>query len=176
MPNLKQIISNRNKLFTEKDDTTKTTTNTTTNNCNCRINKMCPLNGKCLTSGIVYQETVTRKDNGNEETYIGLTDKQFKTRYNAHTSSFRNEAYRNATSLSKYIWSLKDKGTEFNIRWRTISKCNSYSPSSKKCNLCLREKYYIIFRPNMASLNNRNELTTQCRHKKRYLLCNMNKL
>ena len=115
------------------------------NNCNCRQNKTCPLNGKYLSSGIVYHATVTRQDNGKEETYIGLTDNQFKTRYNAHANSFRNETHRKATSLSKYIWSLTDKEIEFSIRWRSISRCNSYLPSSKKCNLSLREKYYIIF-------------------------------
>ena len=30
----------------------------------------------------------------------------FKTWYNGHTNSFRNEKYRNATTLSNYIWTL----------------------------------------------------------------------
>ena len=36
--------------------------------------------------------------------------------------------------------------------------------------LCLWEKYYIICRPNMATLNNRNELVSSCRHAKKFLL------
>ena len=42
-----------------------------------------------------------------------------------------------------------------------------------KCNLCLWEKYYIICRPNMATLNNRNELVSSCRHAKKFLLNNV---
>ena len=46
----------------------------------------------------------------------------------------------------------------------------SYSNVTKKCNLCLWEKYYIICRPDLATLNNRNELVTSCRHAKKFLL------
>ena len=76
---------------------------------NCRIKEACPVNQKCQTSSLIYRATVTRHDNNKEESYIGLTDNTFKTRYNGHTSSFRNEQYRNATTLSNYIWTLKDK-------------------------------------------------------------------
>ena len=61
----------------------------------------------------IYQATVTRYDNQQEETYIGLTENTFKTRYNGHTSSFRNEEKKNSTTLSQYIWSLKEKKTDF---------------------------------------------------------------
>ena len=53
--------------------------------------------------------------------------------------------------------------------WKIISKAKSYRPPNKKCNLCIREKYFIICKPNMATLNNRNELVTECRHKHKYL-------
>ena len=104
MPNMKQIISNHNKTILNKDNNTESKKN----NCNCRIKEACPVNQKCQTSSLIYQATVTRHDN-KEESYIGLTDNTFKTRYNGHTSSFRNEQYRNATTLSNYIWTLKDK-------------------------------------------------------------------
>ena len=50
--------------------------------------------------GIVYQATVKREDNGEEKTYVGLTEGTFKTRFNNHTSSFRNQQRKHATELS----------------------------------------------------------------------------
>ena len=163
---MKQIISNHNKALCKKNDSQEPT-----KSCNCRQNKTCSLDGKCLTTGIIYQATVTREDNGKEDTYIGLTDNTFKTRYNGHTSSFNNERSRYSTTLSHHIWSLKDENVPHNIKWKAIKRSNSYSTSSKTCNLCLQEKYFIICKPEMSSLNNRNELASECRHKKRHLLC-----
>ena len=81
MTNMKQIISNHNKTILNKDNNTESKTN----NCNCRIKEACPVNQKCQTSSLIYQATVTRHDNNKEESYIGLTDNTFKTRYNGHT-------------------------------------------------------------------------------------------
>ena len=105
-----------------------------------------------------------------KHTYIGLCDTSFKLRYRNHTCSFRNERYRNSTELSKYVWSLKDKKVDYQISWRIVGHARSYSNVTKKCYLCLWEKYYIICRPNMATLNNRNELVSSCRHAKKFLL------
>ena len=126
--------------------------------------------------------TVTRHDNNKEqqgrarnnkeESYIGLTDNTFKTRYNGHTSSFRNEQYRNATTLSNYIWTLKDKNINYSLKWKIIDRGRAYQPAGKNCGLCDLEKFYIISRPELASLNQRNELATSCRHRKKHLLCN----
>ena len=91
-------------------------TESKTKNCNCRIKEACLVNQKCQTSSLIYQATVTRHDNNKEESYIGLTDNTFKTRYNGHTSSFRNEQYRNATTLSNYIWTLKDKNINYSLK------------------------------------------------------------
>ena len=69
------------------------------------------MNGECLTQNVIYQATV-ESFKGNE-TYIGLTGDQFKTRFRNHTASFKDKSKRNATELSKYIWSLKDSKIEF---------------------------------------------------------------
>ena len=100
--------------------------------------------------------------------HLGLCDTSFKLRYRNHTCSFRNERYGNSTELRKYVWSLKDKKVDYQIRWRIVRHARSYSNVTKKCNLCLWEKYYIICRPNMATLN--NELVSSCRHAKKFLL------
>ena len=171
MPNIDNIISSHNKFELNKETQNDTSTNSTARECNCRQQNTCPLSGKCLTEGIVYQATViTAADNRKEETYVGLTEGTFKTRYANHTSSFRNPKQKSATELSKYIWSLKESNTQFSVKWRIIKRCKPYSNLTKRCNLCLYEKFVIICHPELCSLNSRNELISTCRHRKKTLI------
>ena len=105
----------------------------------------CPLEGKCLTESVIYQATVTRSDTTKQETYVGLTENQFKTRYRSHVSSFKNIKYRNSTELSKHIWTLKDANVQYSIKWKVIKRCRPYSNISKRCNLCFTWEicYYV---------------------------------
>ena len=168
MPNMKNIFSQHNKSIESKKEPVQNE-----RNCNCRNSGDCPVGNQCLTNSLIYPAVVTRLDNGKEETYIGLTANTFKTRFTNHTSSFRHRHQSADTNLAKYVWSLKDKNIPHNIKWKIVAKSKAYSPTSKACNQCIKEKYYIICRPEMASLNNRNELATECRHRKRHLLSNL---
>ena len=107
----------------------------------------------------IYQATVRRNDNNTSETYIGLTKNAFKTRYSNHTASFRHTKHRNSTELSKHVWSLKDNNIDYSISWRIISSSSSYNSSSKRCNLCLKEKFLIISRPNLSKETKRCYVT-----------------
>ena len=169
MPNLKQIIDRENHRKLKQDSANNNICNKT---CNCRKTDECPLQQQCMTSGVVYQATVTTKENNQTATYIGMTETPFKLRYANHTQSFRQEKYKNQTELSKYIWSLKYKKSEYNITWRILQRAKSYSTGSKKCNLCTSEKFYILCKPHMASLNTRVGLINTCNHRKKYLLSN----
>ena len=60
------------------------------------------------------------------------------------------------------------------IKWKILSKAKSYNVCNKRCNLCLEEKYFIILKPDLSSLNKRNELLSSCRHRRKYLLSNYN--
>lgn len=84
--------------------------------------------------------------------------------------SFKNEHYKHATELSKYIWNLKDKNVKYTIKWCKVKQAKSYTNITNKCNLCLLEKYFIICKLDMSTLNNRNELISGCRHYKKFLL------
>ena len=170
MPNISNIISSHNKAVLNEE--THRNNTTVAKECNCRQKNTCPLNGKCQTEGIVYQATVTREDNKERETYVGLTETSFKTRYLNHTSSFRNAKRKSSTELSKYIWALKETDVNFSIKWNIMKQCKSYSNKTKRCNLCLYEKFIIIYHPELSSLNTRNELVSTCRHRKKHLLCN----
>ena len=153
MNNTKQIIDNHNKriLHSSYSPYTKDNKDSTTNKtCNCRQKNNCPLNGNCLRSSVVYQATVTRNDNNTSETYIGLTE----------TASFRHAKHKNSTELSKHIWTLKNDNIDYSISWRVLSSSSPYNSSSKRCNLCLKEKFLIICRPDLSSLNKRNELVS----------------
>ena len=118
MNNTKKIIDNHNKRILtasiQIDDTATAAAATIDNNktCNCRQKNTCPLDGNCLQSPVIYQATVTRKDNNTTEIYIGLTENDFKTRYRNHTAFFRHAKHRNSTELSKRISTLKDNNIE----------------------------------------------------------------
>jgi hypothetical protein len=169
MTNFGQTISMHNKsLLTKQPDQAEAGA------CNCRNKANCPLPGKCTTEGVIYQATVVTDNNSSDETYVGLTESTFKTRYGNHKNSFKHAAKRSSTELSKYIWGLKDKNINFNIIWRILKRAQPYSNTSKKCNLCIWEKYFIIYRPQLATLNRRNKLVSTCRHASKHLLSNTN--
>ena len=110
------------------------------------------------------------KDNS-KETYVGLTATTFKSRLSTHKKSFLDRDY-NQTALSNYIWKLKDKNTEFKIKYKIIGRGKPYSAKNKRCTLCLREKTIILTRPKESTLNVRNEFTTKCPHRDKHLLSN----
>ncbi len=147
MPNVHQIIMAHNKNILNKH--TKPTENPE-KECNCNQKESYPLPGKCLIESVIYQATVTREDNQQKETYVGHTEGLFKTQYNNHTSLFRNPNHKHATKLSKYIWQLKQSNIQYSIRWKILKKCKAYSNKTKRCNLCLHEKYIIIYHPKLS--------------------------
>ena len=74
--------------------------------------------------------------------------------------------------LSKYVWNLQNEKKPFQIKWKILKKCKPYSNISKKCSLCLNEKFIIICKKELCSLNRRNELASSCPHRNRYVLGN----
>ena len=78
-------------------------------------------------------------------------------------NSFRNQDYENETELSKYIWQLKRNGTQANLKWSIAVYGTLYKCGTRRCDLCLTEKY-IIARPNQNNLlNRRTEFISKCR-------------
>ena len=140
--------------------------------CNCQGGPgSCPVAGSCLTEVVVYQASVQRTDQNILETYTGLTSRRFKDRYYEHTADMCDQS-RKGTGLSNYIWKLKESNTPYNLTWKIIARCPPFNPSTKTCKLCLREKFFIMFRPEGASLNDRSEIFATCRHRLNKLLGN----
>ena len=164
MPNMERILmNNKQKGTTEERKEAE--------GCNCRRKAECPLEGKCKAKEVVYQAVV--EADGNKESYVGITEKMFKTRFGHHKQSFTNRKKATATELSKYIWDLKDKGIQYELSWSILSRAAPYSNVTKRCNLCNLEKYYITYEKQLASLNKRTELFGPCRHNRKYLLENV---
>ena len=135
--------------------------------CNCRGGKRnCPLGGKCLSEkSVVYYCKVTRLDNNTSEYYTGLTEGPFKYRLYGHNSSFKSQKNKNKTMLSKHIWWLKSNNINYQLEWKILGKAKGYNPVTKVCRLCLLEKYFIMYKPETATLNSRDEFFNPCRHK-----------
>ena len=105
MPNINNIINKSNiaKLNKEK--------NKLIVKCNCRDKVKCPLEGKCKQECVVYKVEVY-SDPGNDrnkKVYFGSTQGEFKTRYYNRRTCFSHEKYRHSTTLSSYVWEVKDK-------------------------------------------------------------------
>jgi hypothetical protein len=166
MPNMAVVLSRHNAQISKQTDAHETEPG-----WNCRGGPAtCPLDGQCQTKELVYQGTVTRTDTGHAETYTGLTGGTFKNRFNKHMSDFRiNET---ATTLSKYVWKLRLENSPYKITWKELAKGRVFNPVTKVCQLCLKEKYLIMFSPAGATLNKRTELYSTCRHRLRLLLGN----
>ena len=136
--------------------------------CNCRDHP-CPLTtNDCQTDHVIYRATVTDQ-NQNINTYTGLTGYTFKKRYDGHTYSFRHRGEK-STTLSSHLWDLSDKNIQYDLKWELVDRPQEFNPSTRKCRLCNKEKYYIIFQPEGATLNLRSELFSSCRHRMRLLL------
>ena len=155
--------------------------------CNCRQKDSCPLEGKCLSDNLVYQATVTTipppqnptlpdappsQNLPETHTYIGLTSNTFKTRIANHKKSFNHRRYGKETTLSQKIWELKDAGQDYDIKWKMVERSQPFSPITGVCALCTLEKWYILFHPELASINKRNEINNHCFHKVPQLLDN----
>ena len=164
-PNLGNIIKQHNSKIL------KGTPAPQLQQCNCRTKQNCPLNGRCLTSCIVYKATVTT--NSDTHTYYGLCEGEFKSRYYNHTKSFRSRKYENETELSKFLWKLKDESKDYALSWDIAVRATPYKCGTRRCDLCLAEKVCIIRAEPKGLLNKRTELISKCRHRNKFALVNL---
>ena len=74
------------------------------------------------------------------------------------------------TTLSNYIWKLKDQDIQYSLDWDVVTKSADYNPATGICRVCLEQKFFIMFCPEGATLNQRSEFFTHCRHFHKFLL------
>ena len=98
--------------------------------------------------GVIYKTTVEEKaSKKKQDTFIGITENEFKTRYNQHTSSFslnHKQKKKTGTTLSEFIWKLKESKTECHLSLDVIERAQPYSAATNRCNLCIAEKCFIL--------------------------------
>ena len=164
LPNLSKIISSHNNRVLKSE-------NNGPEPCLCDPPDVCPVEGQCGTKGIIYQATVKTE---NEETfkYVGLSENKFILRYRQHLSNFRNLNQKSQTSLTSKIRNLNRRNINFELEWRILQTSHPYKPNGSNCRLCLLEIYWIIYHPDEATLNHRNEFMGKCRHMNKFLLLN----
>ena len=73
MDNMERLVKKHNNNLLRKNDTNK-------QNCNYRTNNTCPLDGKYLSSNIVYSAEVLIGNNQHGDKYFGMCETEFKTR------------------------------------------------------------------------------------------------
>ena len=119
---------------------------------------------KLINKGTTWKPKETEK-------YIGLTSSTFKIRWNFTNSQIKHR-HLPSTALSSYIWQLKDNGyTNYKISWKILAKANPYSSATKICNLCNKEKFYLMYRKDLYTLNKQEEVIRKCRHRRAHLFC-----
>ena len=165
MPNIENKINTHNRRIMQD----KPTINGETRPCNCTKFR-CPLQESgysCRTESVIYQATVNSESSSN--TYIGLTENEFKTRWYQHRHDFNKK--QDSTELSKHIWDLKKNKTNFEIKWKILKQVPKLNNGQKMCRLCTTEALCII-KDQKGLLNKRNEIMNKCRHQNKFLLKN----
>ena len=142
--------------------------------CNCKNKDNCPMNGKCQVQNVVNKCTVSATPNFSKRVYLGVAEGDWKQRFYNHKKSIKNKSYRNDTTLSSYLWDLREKHNVFStLTWSVVKSVPGYSNISKRGLLCLTEKVLIVTYENPEELlNKRSELMAKCRHNNRFLLSN----
>ena len=166
MPNLDALVTSHNKTIIRKETEDR---QKDSRQCNCKNRDNCPVKNKCLTESIVYEAKI-HHDN-KQVKYIGITKNDFKTRYRRHILTTRHDRYKTETELSNYIWTLKNKNTDYTITWRIVQTARAYTGGMMKCNLCLAEKYHILM--NNDLINKKTELLNKCIHRRNFLIKNV---
>ena len=164
MPNMKAKLNKTPKIVTEAP-------------CNCRSPQDCPLDKLCNTSAIVYEAEVKPKTPSSDtqvtaKKYIGMTAGSFKLRYRNHLSTFRYPDKKHTTRLSSHVWSLRERGVEFDVLWKILQKNRPYVKGNKICSVCIGAKCCILKHTHSSNvyLNTRSEIFKGCLHARKHLL------
>ena len=65
---------------------------------------------------------------------------------------------------------LNNPPVPYTLTWKIIDRGRVFNPVTRKCRLCLKEKWHILFNPDASSLNSRTEIFNRCVHKRSFTL------
>ena len=64
-----------------------------------------------MEEGVVYEATIS-SENTEDRLYVGSTLSSLKARISNHACDFRLKKREHATTMSSYVWGLKEQGEE----------------------------------------------------------------
>ena len=129
------------------------------------------MNDACLKESLVNYATISSNDkNYKPKLYKESCKTTFKKGFGNHKKSFNVPLYKHDTKLSTEHWNLKFKHLNPQISWKIKGVYKSYSPISKRCNLCLTEKPEILGNSDRNLLNKRSKIISQCCQINKYRL------
>ena len=142
--------------------------------CNCQRSRKadCPVPGKCTSNNVVYHAEVTNLQTGEAEYYTGCTKRPIKKRVSEHIQAINYPSKHNQNTLTTYVRGLRADNIPHNLKWDIGDRGPPFNPLTWVCKLCTKEKYYIMFEPEKATLNQRSEFFGHCWHKAPQLLVN----
>ena len=149
MPNMENKIVAHNRRLVQEQAVDRNETRP----CNCTKFKY-PIQESgysCRTESVIYEATVNSENT--TRSYIGLTEKEFKTRFYQHRHDFNQKE--DSTELSKYIWELKRANKKYEIKWNILKTVPKLSNGQKMCRLCTTEALFIM-KNKKEQLNKRN--------------------
>ena len=104
---------------------------------------------------------------------MGTSETPFQQRYNNHKKSFKYITYEKDTELSKFIWDLRNRNINYELKWSIIKYTHGYNSVTKSCSFCFYEKLLIRkFHDSSRLINKRSELVSKCRHQKKHIMMN----
>lgn len=172
MPSMKSKINQHNKKVLQT--TPAQTDEEPRRTCSCRQNTICPLNNNCLDKEILYSAELTSDLRGyGKKIYKGICATTFQERLRNHRKAFNHEKYKTDSELSKEVWTIKEKGGNFQVKWTKEANHRAYQPEIGRCRLCEQEKLTIALHEEKNFLNKRNEIMSRCRHRWKFKLSNL---
>ena len=105
--------------------------------CNCQQKNTWPPEGHCLDKELIYRYILKENITSDRVNYNGLTENTIKDQF-----------YKQRNSLSKHFLEMKRKDIKKPImHWSVIDHAKPNQNRSKRCNLCLTEKYHTLTSP-----------------------------
>ena len=167
LPNIgAKILKDSNKKFFGASN------NNMDNNKDCvghRKGAQCPVvNNICNRKDNVYLAEV--RTGSKLYNYIGISAPPLRLRVATHLQSLKTE--NNQTELSNKCKDIAEKGGRYELTFKLLENKASYTPEAKICQLCNAEKFQIIFSNLENLINSKKEITSTCRHRSKFKLCN----
>ena len=86
---------------------------------NCRVKEECLMDSKYQTMEAVYHRRATWPEP--RKVYFGLAEGKWKNRCYNHKKSFNHKRYSHETSLSSYVWHLKETlDVTLKLKWSVV--------------------------------------------------------